>query len=84
MQVRSWGFTHVYVWTDSPNFHYNPHSHPGVTTHLILSGEFTVTYPDDEPGRKEAFGPGARIDVAAGKIHEVWIGKEGCTYVIGE
>ena len=27
---------------------------------------------------------GDRIDVDAGKVHEVWIGPEGCTYVIGE
>ncbi|EMD40088.1 hypothetical protein CERSUDRAFT_112296 [Gelatoporia subvermispora B] len=83
-QVRSWGFSRVYTWTDSPHAHYEPHSHSGLTSHLILSGEFTVTYPDDYPGKKETFGPGARIDVPAGKVHEVWIGKEGCTYVIGE
>jgi len=83
-EVRSWGFAHVFTWTDSPNYHYNPHKHAGLTTHLILSGEFTVTYPEDDPDQKETFGPGARIDVPAHKVHEVWIGKEGCTYVIGE
>jgi hypothetical protein len=54
-----------------------------LTTHLILSGSFTVAYPDDGP-EKETFGPGARIDVPARKVHEVWMGGEGCTYVIGE
>ncbi|KAI0073409.1 hypothetical protein K474DRAFT_1603392 [Panus rudis PR-1116 ss-1] len=83
-QVRSWGFPHVYTWTDGPNAHYQPHSHSGLTTHLILSGQFTVCYPQDDPGKKETFGPGARIDVPAGKVHEVWMGEEGCTYVIGE
>jgi len=84
-QVRSWGFSNVFTWTDSPNYHYNPHSHSGITTHLILAGEFSVTYPKDDPHReKETFGGGARIDVPAGKVHEVWIGKEGCTYVVGE
>ena len=33
---------------------------------------------------KETFGPGARIDVPVAKVHEVWMGNEGCTYVIGE
>lgn len=33
---------------------------------------------------KEAFGAGARIDVPAGKLHEVWMGPEGSEYVIGE
>lgn len=27
---------------------------------------------------------GARIDVDAGRVHEVWMGGEGCEYVIGE
>lgn len=48
----------------------------------------TVTYPEDNAKngdvRKETFGVGARVDVPAGKLHEVWIGDEGCEYVIGE
>lgn len=48
----------------------------------------TVTYPEDNEKngdvKKETFGVGARVDVPAGKLHEVWIGDEGCEYVIGE
>lgn len=47
----------------------------------------TVTYPEDNAKNgevKERFGVGARVDVPAGKLHEVWIGDEGCEYVIGE
>lgn len=50
----------------------------------------TITYPEDNKTlyngeiRKETHGVGARIDVPAGKLHEVWIGKDGCEYVIGE
>jgi len=55
-----------------------------LTTHLILAGQLTITYPQDETPKKETFGPGARIDVAAGRQHEVWMGSQGCTYVIGE
>jgi hypothetical protein len=65
------------------NAYYQPHSHAELTTHLILSGSFTVSYSDDG-AKKETFGPGARIDVPARKVHEVWMGSEGCTYVIGE
>ena len=111
-EVRSWGFSHVFTWTDSPNSRtltmgcgqeqdrdikrsghinnttaitdYPPHSHPGLTTHLILKGELTITYPNETTPEKETHGVGARIDVDAGKLHEVWVGKEGCTYVIGE
>jgi len=66
------------------NAHYPPHSHRGLTTHLILRGELTITYPDDPNPTKETFGVGARLDVDAGRRHEVWVGNEGCTYVIGE
>lgn len=66
------------------NAHYPPHSHRGLTTHLILRGELTIAYPDDPKPTKETFGVGARLDVDAGRRHEVWVGNEGCTYVIGE
>jgi hypothetical protein len=64
--------------------HYAPHSHSGLTTHLILRGELTITYPQDTTPKRETFGPGSRLDVDAGREHEVWIGSKGCTYVIGE
>jgi len=66
------------------NAYYAPHSHSGLTTHLILNGQLTISYPQDETPKKETFGPGARLDVAAGRQHEVWMGTQGCTYVIGE
>jgi len=34
--------------------------------------------------KEETFGPGGRVDVDAGRRHEVWMGAEGCKYVIGE
>lgn len=66
------------------NSYYSPHKHSGVTTHLVLSGELTVSYPDDAHPAKETIGVGGRFDVEAGRRHEVWVGSEGCTYVIGE
>lgn len=66
------------------NAYYPPHSHDGLTTHLILKGELTITYPEDKEPEKKTYGVGDRIDVEAGRVHEVWMGKEGCTYVIGE
>ncbi|RDL41469.1 RmlC-like cupin [Venustampulla echinocandica] len=83
-EVRSWGFGHVFTWTDRPNAHYPPHSHNGLTTHLILKGQLTITHPQDKDAEKKTYGVGDRIDVDAGRTHEVWIGPEGCTYVIGE
>ncbi|OAL25349.1 hypothetical protein AYO22_05226 [Fonsecaea multimorphosa] len=78
--VREWGFSHVFTWTDGPRrsyAHYPPHSHSGLTTHLIRRGSLTITYPEDVSPTKETFGVGARIDVPAGKLHEVWMGEEG-------
>ena len=70
--------------TASSNAYYAPHKHSSLTTHLILRGQLTISYPDDPSPKKETFGPGAVVDVDAGKRHEVWMGSEGCTYVIGE
>jgi hypothetical protein len=43
-----------------------------------------MRYPDDANATKETLGVGERWDVDAKKMHEVWVGPEGCTYVIGE
>ncbi|KAF2231544.1 hypothetical protein EV356DRAFT_535380 [Viridothelium virens] len=83
-EVASWGFDNVFTWSDGPNAYYPPHSHRGLTTHLILKGQLTITYPNDEKPSKQTFGPGTRVDVDAERKHEVWMGSEGCTYVIGE
>ncbi|KAI1875733.1 uncharacterized protein JN550_002019 [Neoarthrinium moseri] len=69
---------------DRSNAHYSPHSHHGLTTHLILRGQLTITYPADARPEKKTYSVGDRIDVEAGRVHEVWVGREGCTYVIGE
>ncbi|CAK7272577.1 hypothetical protein SEPCBS119000_005200 [Sporothrix epigloea] len=95
-EVRSWGFHHVFTWTDGPlvtdadrasrNAYYRPHTHAGLTTHLILRGQLTIAYPNDPVAAKvkTTYGVGERLDVASGVAHEVWVGPEGCTYVIGE
>ena len=44
----------------------------------------TITYPKESGATKETFGVGARVDVDAKRVHEVWMGEEGCEYVIGE
>ncbi len=41
-------------------------------------------YPDDPSPEKSTFGVGARVDVDAGRVHQVQIGSRGCTYVVGE
>lgn len=66
------------------NAHYPPHSHSGLTTHLVLAGELMLWYPNESDSEKVTYGVGSRIDVAAGRVHEVWMGTQGCKYVIGE
>ncbi|KAI1300465.1 hypothetical protein F5Y03DRAFT_397182 [Xylaria venustula] len=83
-EVRSWGFSDVYTWTDAPNAYYNPHSHAGLTTHLIVHGQLTITYPKDTNPSKTTYSAGDRVDVDARRVHEVWVGPQGCTMVIGE
>ncbi|KAI1184424.1 hypothetical protein F5B17DRAFT_81640 [Nemania serpens] len=83
-EVRSWGFTDVYTWKDPPNAYYKPHSHSGLATHLIVEGQLTITYPKDKNPTKATHSAGARVDVEAGRVHEVWIGPQGCTMVLGE
>ena len=43
-----------------------------------------MTYPNDPDAKKETLGVGERWDVDAKRLHEVWVGPSGCTYVIGE
>lgn len=66
------------------NAHYAPHSHDGRTYHLITKGEMTVWFPNEQDTSKKVFGVGSRCDVEPGRVHEVVIGDEGCTMVIGE
>ena len=44
----------------------------------------TLWYPNEADREKRTYGPGSRIDVDADRVHEVWVGAQGCTYVIGE
>ncbi|KAI0185936.1 hypothetical protein EV127DRAFT_191509 [Xylaria flabelliformis] len=83
-EVRSWGFSSVFTWTDAPNAYYSPHSHNGLTTHLIVDGQLTITFPKDASPSKTTYSVGDRVDVEARRLHEVWVGPQGCTMVIGE
>ena len=44
----------------------------------------TICFPEETPEKKEKFGVGDWVDVGKGVVHEVWMGPEGCEYVIGE
>src|SRR6202034_4599514 len=56
-QLGAEGFTHTYVWQDRPNAFYSDHTHAGLTAHIILDGEMTLTCG----GKSETFRVGDRF-----------------------
>lgn len=79
-QLRSEGFSHTYVWQDGPHAFYPDHTHAGLTAHIILDGEMTLTMG----GASQTYRAGNRCDVPAGATHSVRMGPQGCRYLIGE
>ncbi len=72
--------------TQSRNAYYKPHAHDGLTTHLLLKGSIEVGLPEKmgEEGEKGRHGLGERVDIPPNTAHEVWVGSEGATMVIGK
>jgi quercetin dioxygenase-like cupin family protein len=79
-QLSAEGFVHTYVWQDGPQAHYSDHTHAGLTAHVILDGEMTLTMD----GKSETYRVGDRCDVPAGAIHSAKMGPKGCRYLVGE
>jgi hypothetical protein len=79
-QLQSEGFSHTFVWQDGPNASYPDHRHVGLTAHIILDGEMTLTMN----GESKIYRVGERCDVGAGEVHSAKMGPKGCRYLIGE
>ena len=79
-QLVAEGFAHTYVWQDGPRALYPDHTHPGLTAHIILDGEMTLT----SGGKSETYRVGDRCDVPAGAVHSAQMGPLGCRYLVGE
>jgi quercetin dioxygenase-like cupin family protein len=79
-RLREEGFSNIFVWQDRPNAFYPDHTHPGVTAHIVLEGEITVTCH----GVTKTYKAGDRLDVPKETVHSAKIGPKGCRYVIGE
>ena len=79
-QLESEGFSHAYVWQDGPHTHYPDHTHAGITAHVILDGEMTLTMS----GKSTICRVGDRCDVPAGAVHSARMGPRGCRYLVGE
>jgi anti-sigma factor ChrR (cupin superfamily) len=79
-QLRRQGFSRVYVWQDGSGRFYPDHTHDGLTAHMILDGEMTLTMR----GESKTYRTGDRCDVPADALHAARMGPEGCRYMIGE
>ena len=79
-QLRRQGFSRVYVWEDGAGAFYPDHTHDGLTAHIILGGEMTLTMR----GESKTYRTGDRCDVPADAMHAARIGPDGCRYMIGE
>jgi mannose-6-phosphate isomerase-like protein (cupin superfamily) len=79
-QLEIEGFSHTYVWQDRAEAHYPDHTHTGLTAHIILDGELTLTME----GKSRTYHAGDRCDVPAGAVHSARMGPHGCRYLIGE
>jgi mannose-6-phosphate isomerase-like protein (cupin superfamily) len=79
-QLRSEGFKHTFVWQDGPQAFYPDHTHAGLTAHIILDGEMTLTMN----GQSQTYRAGDRFDVPAGTVHSAQMGPRGCRYLVGE
>jgi mannose-6-phosphate isomerase-like protein (cupin superfamily) len=79
-QLSAEGFVHIYIWQDGPQAFYSDHTHTGLTAHIILDGEMTMTMG----GKSQTFHTGDRCDVPAGAVHSAQMGPRGCRYLIGE
>jgi quercetin dioxygenase-like cupin family protein len=74
------GFAHTFVWQDGSGAFYPDHTHAGLTAHIILDGEMTLTMN----GESKTYRTGERCDVPAGATHSAKMGPRGCRYLVGE
>jgi len=78
--LESEGFSHIYIWQDGADAHYPDHTHAGLTAHIILAGEMTLTMG----GESKTYRVGDRCDVPQGAVHSARMGPHGCRYLVGE
>jgi quercetin dioxygenase-like cupin family protein len=79
-ELSAEGFSNIFVWEDEPGVFYSNHTHAGLTAHIILDGEMTLT----TNGSSQTYRAGDRCDVPAGVVHSARMGPRGCRYLVGE
>jgi len=79
-QLTAEGFSHIFVWHDGPGACYPDHTHAGLTAHIILNGEMTLT----TNAGSRTYHVGDHCDVPGGAVHSARMGPRGCRYLVGE
>jgi anti-sigma factor ChrR (cupin superfamily) len=74
------GFGDFFVWRDGPNAFYPDHTHSGLTAHVVLEGEMTLTVE----GETRTYKVGERADVPVRAVHSARMGPKGCRYLVGQ
>jgi quercetin dioxygenase-like cupin family protein len=73
------GFDEVDTRSIAPDLYNAPHSHPFEVRALMLAGELTLAWADQQ----RTFRPGEIFTMAAGCEHTEWFGPEGASYIVG-
>lgn len=73
------GFDEAETRSMAPDLYNPPHSHPFEVRALMLTGELTLAWEDQQ----RTFRPGEIFVMAAGCEHTEWFGAEGATYLVG-
>jgi anti-sigma factor ChrR (cupin superfamily) len=79
-ELAAEGFGDFFTWQDGPNAFYPDHTHSGVTAHVVLEGEMTLT----SQGQTRTYQAGERVDVPARTVHSAKMGPQGCRYLVGQ
>jgi quercetin dioxygenase-like cupin family protein len=69
----------VTEWTDDAGTSYAAHAHGRREVRVVLEGSMTIAID----GVARRLGPGERLDIEAGRLHEATIGPEGVRYLAG-
>jgi quercetin dioxygenase-like cupin family protein len=69
----------AFVWSDGSGADYAPHRHECDESLWVVRGEITFGVADAH----HRLGPGDRLMLPAGTLHEALAGPEGVTYLIG-
>ena len=78
-RLRDDGFN-VFRWRDKAGTDYQPHAHDGDETLWVLDGEIVFTIG----GCEYRLGPGDRLMLPKGTVHEAVAGRNVAAYLIGQ